>query len=218
MSERKANLHERATAGCVDSREVSAEPQPGAAVEKPVVVTLQEAYHGTTRLVELAGGRRLEVTIPPGVDTGTTVRYTGYGRSRHKGGSPRNLYLVIAVQPCPGFERRGNDLYYESVANLAELALGTEVRIRTLDGRILSMTVPAGTQPGQRFRLAGQGMPHLGQIVQRGDLYVTVNTQIPSGLEKKRTAMKHANSVPNDAKIFMVGIGAGLLLYWLFIV
>jgi curved DNA-binding protein len=204
-------------------------PRRGADVERTVVVTLQEAYTGTTRLVELASGRCFAVKIPPGVDTGTKVRYTGYGLSGHKGGSRGDLYLVIDVRSDPSFERRGDDLYHQREANLAELALGTEARIRTLDGRILGLTIPAGTLPGQRFRLAGEGTPQLHQPDQRGDLYVTVNAKIPPSLEKIRAGVRLRSQAPHEPTsheddifvllfltvLFAAGIGAGLLLYWL---
>jgi curved DNA-binding protein len=133
-----------------------AKPRAGADVERKVEVTLQEAYTGTTRLVELASGRRFTVKIPPGVETGTRVRFAGYGKRGNNGGARGDLYLRIEVRPCPGFARRGNDLYSQCSLNLAELALGTEARIRTLNERLLALTVPAGTPPGQQFGWQGK--------------------------------------------------------------
>jgi curved DNA-binding protein len=207
-------------------------PRQGADAEHKVAVTLKEAYCGTTRLLEKAGGRRIAVEIPPGVATGTRVRFTGYGKRGNNGGAPGDLYLLIEVRPCQAFERRGDDLYSQCSLNLAELALGSEVRISTLNGRILTLAVPAGTEPGKRFRLAGQGMPKLRKPEERGDLYVTVNMKLPARLSRKQYALlRHlggeavsapAGHTSDDsislivlAVIFLAGIGAGLLLYWL---
>jgi curved DNA-binding protein len=198
----------------------------GADVERTVKVTLQEAYSGTIRpytAITAAGQERhAEFAIPPGVATGTRVRYTGYGLFGRAGGAPGDLYLLIEVRPCSSFERQGANLYHQYAANLAELALGGEIPIRTPDGRTLALTLPAGTLPGQRFRLAGEGMPHLHQPDERGDLYVIVSA--------KPLVVGKTTSVPNDSDwqtdeiiglviiavfFVVVGIGAGLLLYWL---
>ncbi|HZA24458.1 MAG TPA: J domain-containing protein [Dehalococcoidia bacterium] len=161
-------------------------PRQGADVTRKVALSLQEAYSGATRLVELVSGRCFTVQIPPGVDTGTRVRFTGYGKRGNTGGAPGDLYLVIEVRPHPWVERRGNDLDYQYAANLAELALGVKAQIRTLDERLLTLTIPAGTPPGQRFRLVGEGMPRLGQPDERGDLYVTVNMKRPQNLSQRQ--------------------------------
>jgi curved DNA-binding protein len=208
------------------------EPRLGLDGAHKVVVSLKEAYRGTTRLVELAEGRRFAVEIPPGVATGTRVRFTGQGKRGNNGGVPGNLYLIIEVRPHPGFARQGNDLYHQCEANLAELALGGEIRVKTVDERILGLTIPPGTLPGQQFRLAGEGMPMLRKPEERGDLFVTVNLKLPAGLSRKQDALLRllggeAASAPADhtsddsiglialAVIFLAGIGAGLLLYWL---
>jgi DnaJ-class molecular chaperone len=210
------------------------QPRAGSDQERKVEVTLQEAYTGTTRLVELAGGRCFAVKIPPGVATGTRVRFAGYGLSGRAGGSPGDLYLLIKVRPCSSFQRRGNDLYHQYAANLAELALGGEIPIRTLNGRTLALALPAGTLPGQQFRLAGAGMPQLHQPDERGDLYVTVNATLPRGgkipdqqtsreegkTTKQQTPQEDASGEPVFialllTALFVAGIGAGLLLYWL---
>jgi curved DNA-binding protein len=226
-----ADMHDRFSWRNVRTQQ-HAEPVPGADVEQPVTVTLKEAFHGTTRLLiqQLASGqeRPLEVKIPLGVDTGTRVRFTGYRLSGHAGGAPGDLYLLIEVRPCSGFERRGNDLYHQCEANLAELALGTEISVKTVDEKILALTIPPGTQPGQRFRLAGQGMPRLGKPHQHGDLYVTVNAKIPPDLAKllekiRRSQAPHDPTCREDdifallflVVVFVAGIGVGFILYWL---
>ncbi|MES2210654.1 MAG: J domain-containing protein [Chloroflexota bacterium] len=148
-------------------------------VEAIAEVTLEEAFHGASRIVEVAG-RRLEVAIPRGVDTGSRVRLTG------KGPDGRDLIVVIRMQPHATFTRRGADLEREIPLTLREALLGAEVPVRTLKGRVL-LTVPSGTQNGKSFRLTGQGMPRLkGDAA--GDLYVRVRVVLPSHLSDEARA------------------------------
>ena len=144
-----------------------------APVEAIADITLEEAYHGATRIVEVAG-RRLEVTIPRGVDSGSRVRLTG------KGPDGRDLVVVTRSQPHPVFTRRGTDLEREVPVTLREALLGAEVPVRTLKGRVL-LKLPAGTQTGRSFRLTGQGMPKL-KGGGSGDLYVKVRVVLPRQL------------------------------------
>jgi len=151
--------------------------QPASA-EYPVDITLEEAYLGATRLMELSGGRRLEVKIPPGVDNGSRVHIpAGKGREG-------NFYLVISVQPDPTFERRGRNLYRDIEVPLEDAILGSEITVPTLRSRV-ALTIPPETQNGQRFRLAGQGMPSLNQPGSKGDLYATVRVKLPINLSNE---------------------------------
>lgn len=148
--------------------------QPSSA-EYPVDISLEEAYLGTTRLMELSGGRRLEVKIPPGADNGSKIHIpAGKGREG-------NFYLVVSVQPDPTFERKGRNLYREIEVSLEDAILGGEIPVPTLRSRV-ALTIPAETQNGQRFRLAGQGMPSLNQPGSKGDLYATVKVKLPTDL------------------------------------
>jgi DnaJ-class molecular chaperone len=150
-----------------------------AAIEAQADLTLEEAFHGTTRLVDL-DGRRLEVTIPRGVATGSRVRLAG------QGGDGRDLVVVVRVRPHPVFARHGADLEREIPVTLREALLGAEVPVGTLKGRVL-LTIPPGTQTGRRFRLAGQGMPHLrGDAV--GDLFVRTRVVLPTALSDEASA------------------------------
>ncbi len=141
-----------------------------AAVEAVAELSLEEAFHGTTRLVEVEG-KRLEVTIPRGVDTGSRIRLTG------RGGDGRDLVVVTRVRPHPTFTRRGADLEREIPITLREALLGAEVPVPTLKGRIL-LTIPPGTQQGRMFRLTGQGMPRF-TGTGTGDLYVKTRVVLP---------------------------------------
>ena len=148
------------------------------AAEASAELGLEEAYHGATRLVDV-DGKRLEVSIPPGVETGTRIRLTGRG----PGG--RDLYVVCRVRPHPVFTRRGADLERETALTLEEALLGAEVPVGTLKGRVL-LTIPAGTQAGRTFRLTGQGMPRF-RGSGHGDLYVRVRVVLPTKLSAEAT-------------------------------
>lgn len=137
-------------------------------------IGLEEAWHGTTRLVEV-DGKRLQVTIPRGADSGTRVKLSGQG----PGGG--DLVVVVRVRPHPIFARRGADLERELPLTLGEALLGSEVPVATLKGRVL-LRIPAGTQNGRIFRLKGQGMPHL-RGEGAGDLLARVRVLLPGPLE-----------------------------------
>lgn len=161
-----------------------ARPRRGQDVEQPVSVTLDEAYRGTARLVEVLGEngepRRLEVKIPPGVRDGSRVRVAGEGGPGVGGGARGDLFLVIGVLPHPGFERKGDDVTAEIPVPLSTAMLGGEVAVQTLKGR-LALRIPPETQNGRTFRLAGQGMPKLGGGGS-GDFFAKVRVVLPTSL------------------------------------
>jgi curved DNA-binding protein len=151
--------------------------------EQPVSISLTEAYSGAQRSLKI-GNRRYEVKIPAGAQSGTKVRIAGAGPSDSSGGKG-DLYLVIDVTPDSNYERKGSDLYLESKIGLTTAVLGGQVTIQTLAGPV-SLTIPAGTQPGQTFRLSGRGMPHLKDKRDHGDLYVKIRVAIPRQLSSKQ--------------------------------
>ena len=149
--------------------------------EFPVAVTLEEAFSGAARRLQLQDGRRLEVKIPPGVDNGSRVHISA---DRSHGG---DFYLIVSVKDHGRFRRQGKDLFVEVEVDLDDAVLGGELTVPTLTGR-LALTIPQGTQNGRRFRLAGQGMPALispantprNDVDHRGDLYATVKVKLPA--------------------------------------
>jgi len=152
----------------------------GQDVEAEVDLSLEEAFHGTARLVQV-GDRRLEVKVPAGVETGSKIRLRGKAGSGEEAG---DLYLVAKVRPHPVFSRNGADLTREVPITLGEALLGSEVGVETLGGRVI-LTIPPGTQQGQTFRLAGKGMPRL-RGDSRGDLLVRTRVVLPGKLEGKQ--------------------------------
>lgn len=161
------------TGGTGAGRVARSKPRP-AEIEAPAELTLEEAFHGTTRLVEI-DGKRYEVRIPRGADTGTRVRLSG------KGPDGRDIVVTVRLRPHDVYTRRGADLERELQVTLREALLGAEVPVTTLKGRIL-LTVPAGTQAGKTFRLTGRGMPKL-KGDGSGDLYVKVRVVLPTKLD-----------------------------------
>lgn len=122
--------------------------------------------------------RRLLVKIPAGVDGSAQVRLTGEGDAGLNGGSPGDLYVALAVEPNPLFQRQGDDVIYELELNMAQAALGCEVMAPTLEGDN-ALRVPPGTQSGHVFTLKGKGVPHL-RGHGRGDQLVVVRVTVPS--------------------------------------
>jgi DnaJ-class molecular chaperone len=162
-------------------------PVSGPDLEHTVEVSFEEAMRGTTAPVQLlrrdGGIERLHVKIPPGVDTGSKVRVAGKGETGRYSGPPGDLYIVIRVRPHAYFARQGNDILCEVPVTLPEALLGAKIEVPTIDGKA-TMTLPAGTQNGRRFRLRGKGAPAL-QGGGRGDHYVTVHVVLPEKLDAR---------------------------------
>lgn len=152
------------------------------AVEQPVSISFMESYLGTQRLFQV-GNKKIEVKIPAGAKTGTKVRVAGAGP--RQGNRASDLYLVIDVKPDPHFERQGDDLHTEVEIDLATAVLGGEVTVATPSGNVL-LKIPAGTQPGQLFRLKGKGMPILRQPGMFGNLMVRIKVRIPKNLTREQ--------------------------------
>jgi curved DNA-binding protein len=150
----------------------------GRDVEQPVRISLSEAYLGARRTFT-RDGKNLEVTIPAGAKSGTRVRLSGQGSSGQA--QAGDLYLLVDVEPDARFERQGDDLYADVDADLYTALLGGEVKVPTPAGD-LALTLPAGSQPGQTFRLKGRGMPHLRNPSVQGDLYARLRVALPTHL------------------------------------
>lgn len=167
----------------------AARPRRGQDYEQPITITLEEAFNGSQRTLETRTSdgrvRRLEVKIPAGVKDGSRIRMAGEGGPGIAGGPRGDLYLVVNVQPHPLYKREGNDLHAELPVDFTTLVLGGEASVPTLRGTTLSLKIPPETQNGTVFRLAGQGMPVLGNPTQRGDLYVKVKAVLPTRLTER---------------------------------
>jgi len=161
--------------------------QRGQDREHNVQISLEDAFHGTTIQLQWEDGKRIESKIPPGVHTGSRVRLSGQGDPGMEGSQAGDLYLKIHVKPDPVFKRDKDDLKIDLPVDLYTVVLGGKVNVQTID-KSVELTIPAGTTNGKTFRLRGLGMPKLRSPKERGNLYATVNVQIPKDLsaeEKK---------------------------------
>jgi molecular chaperone DnaJ len=149
--------------------------------EGRVITTPCERCRGQGRVRNV---RRVPVNIPAGVDDGVNVRVTGEGEVPPRGGTPGNLFILLTVTPHPYFKRQGTDILFELPVSFADVALGSEVEVPTLDGKE-TVKIPAGTQVGQVFRLKGKGVPVVHSST-RGDQLVVVKLQTPKNLSARQ--------------------------------
>jgi len=157
----------------------------GRDVEQEIELGLEDAYHGTTRRLSIkfdGHARTVDVRIPAGIGDGSRVRVAGEGESGSGGAAAGDLYLRIRLKAHPQFERKGKDLYTHVRIPLTTAVLGGEVEVKTLGGKLLRLKIPEGTQNAQLFRLKGHGMPAVGKPGEHGDLYATVDVELPKQL------------------------------------
>src|SRR5205814_4252904 len=138
-------------------------PERGSDVEADIMVTLEEALHGSKRPISLRRGNSnkvesYEVKIPKGVHEGQRIRLAGQGEAGAGGGKSGDLFLRVRLAKHPDFTVEGSDLLHEVKIAPWQAALGTELKVPTLEGTV-RLKVPAGTQGGQRFRLRERGLP-----------------------------------------------------------
>jgi DnaJ-class molecular chaperone len=181
------------------------EPQPGSRrarggrarqrqgddVEQALPLTLEDAFHGITRRISIkrdGHARTVDVRIPAGVKDGSRVRIPGEGGPGVGGGASGDLYLRIRLAPHARFERRGQDLHVKVGVPVTTAVLGGEASVPTLSARDLRLKIPAGTQNGQVFRLRGHGMPSATNAEERGDLFATVDVEVPRTLTPEQRA------------------------------
>ena len=149
--------------------------------------------------------RTFQVRIPPGVKDGARIRLRGHGEPGPPGAEPGDLYGRVHVRPHPFFRRRGDDLEVEVPITYTEAALGAEIQVPTLDGPV-TMRVPPGTPSGKTFRLRGKGAPRRGG---QGDLYVTVNVEVPARLSKEeRELLEKLRAAERESPRRRLGVSA----------
>jgi curved DNA-binding protein len=156
-------------------------PIPGEDYEVTVRIGLEEAFRGTERAFQL-NGHELRARIPRGATDGQRLRLRGKGGPGANGGPPGDLYLQIALEPHPLYRASGHDLEIEVPLAPWEAALGAQVDVPTLEGRV-SMKVPPGSKGGQKLRLGGKGLPKPGGGA--GDLYAVLNIVVPATLTER---------------------------------
>lgn len=150
-------------------------PMPGDDIEGELPLTLDDVLRGGQRRITL-DGRSLDVTIPRGIRDGATLRLAGQGGRGSNGGPPGDVFLRVRLTPHPRYRVAGDDLEMDLPLWPWQAVLGAEVRVDTPDGPV-TLTVPPGTQSGQRLRLRGRGLPRGDG---RGDLYAVVRIVVPT--------------------------------------
>ncbi len=158
-------------------------PRRGADYRTQVTISFEEAIFGTEKQIS-ANGSNLKVKIPAGIDDGMQIRLRGKGGEAPEGGEKGDLYVVIHVKPHKHLTREGALILSEERISMVDAALGTEVEVETVDGKI-TMKVPAGTQSGTPFKLSGHGVPFRADG-DRGPHIVTIIVETPKNLSKKQ--------------------------------
>ena len=139
----------------------------------------------------------IKVKIPAGIDDGQTLNLRGKGNAGLDGGPAGDLLITVFVKPHPLFERDGNSVLMEMPVTFAQAALGAEIEVPTIDGRV-KLTIPEGTQPGSVFRLRGKGIPYLqSKGGGRGDQFVTITVTVPKNMtsEQKERLRAYADAM-----------------------
>jgi len=166
----------------------------GRSVQAALTISFEEAVKGTRRMIDPSslgvrglGSSPVEINIPAGVDNGFQIRMDGQGLPGPQGVPPGDLLVQILVAPSPRFQRDGFDLYTEARLGMADAALGTSVEVSTIDGKA-EVKVKPGTQPGDKLRMRGYGVPMdlVGQRGRRGDQYVVVQVTVPRHLTQRQ--------------------------------
>jgi len=144
--------------------------------------------------------KKIKVSVPAGIDDGQSFRLRGEGNAGSNGGPSGDLLVTVSIRAHKIFRREGSTVLCEMPITFAQAALGAEIEVPTLDGKV-RYAVPEGTQTGTTFRLKGKGIPYVG-YKNRGDQYVTVVVETPTGLskEQKELLKKFCDSVADEAQ------------------
>ena len=166
--------------------------QPGARQKRTVngedaqaemEITLEDAYHGGTKQISL-NGEKLNLKLKPGIREGQILRMKGKGSPGRNGGAPGDLLITMHVTPNPVYERKGDDLYFDTAIDAYTAILGGKVTVQGM-GKSVQMNIPAGSDSNKTFRLKGMGMPVYGNPEINGDAYVRIVIQVPKQLSEK---------------------------------
>lgn len=151
---------------------------------------------GTGRLRQ---EKTLQVAIPAGIEDGTRIRLAGEGEAGMRGGPPGDLYVFLNIRPHRFFQRESSNLYCRVPVPMTTVALGGTIEVPTIDGKRMKVSIPAGTQTGQQFRLKGKGMTIM-RSPHRGDMFVEVLVETPVNLTKKQRELlqQFAGDAPED--------------------
>lgn len=181
-------------------RQAAPPPQRGADIEHEVTLTFMQAVRGVTLPLQIdRDGKRetIEIKIPAGVNDGSRIRIKGRGQGEL--GSAGDLFIITRVLPHDYFRREGLDIFVDLPISVYDALLGAKVDVPTLDGPMVQMTIPPGTNSGAKLRLKGRGIE---RGTEKGDQFVTVKILVPKNLDAsdQETIRKLAAKNPVDAK------------------
>lgn len=173
-----------------------AQPRKGRTVQTAMTLSFEEAVKGATKFVDLSSlgipgldAQRVEVTIPAGIDSGQVLTVAGKGAPGPKGLPPGDLMIQVMVRPSMhGLVRDGFDLHVEIPVNMVDAALGSTVEVPTVEGGKAEVKVKPGTQPGDKLRMRGYGVPMdvIGYRGRRGDQYVKIKVTVPKHMSEQQ--------------------------------
>jgi len=165
------------------------QPQKNRDITLSMTIGLEDAFTGKQSPIQFntPSGRRVEliVNIPGGVDNGVRIRFQGQGDHGNTSLPPGDLYILINVADHPIFSRNESGLIVAAKIDAIDAIVGTKHRITGIDGQIMDVTIPPGTQHGATMRIPSRGMPKGPNLTERGDLLVTVNVVIPIGISSE---------------------------------
>lgn len=159
-------------------------PTRGADYRSSTTISFEESIFGTTKTISL-NDQTIKLKIPAGIDDGMSIRLSGRGGPAPAGGTKGDLYVQIRVRPHKRLTREGAIILSEETISMVDAALGTEIDIETVDGKI-TMKIPAGTQSGTPFKLSGHGVPLMHSDGQRGPHIVNILVETPKNLTRKQ--------------------------------
>jgi curved DNA-binding protein len=172
-----------ATSGFGGGRRRASRQAKGSDFQAETELTLEEAFHGTTRQINL-GEQKLNLKLKPGIADGQVLKMKGKGAPGANGGPNGDLYITIHIARHPHFERKGDDLYFDQPMDVFTAILGGKLPIRTID-RTLNINIPAGTDSDKVFRLKETGMPNYDTPTRHGDTYVKIIITVPKNLSQQ---------------------------------
>ena len=152
--------------------------------EANMEITLEEAYHGTSRILQLQN-QKIRINTKPGTQDGQKLRIKGKGAPGFNGGPAGDLFINVSVLPHSLYQRKGNDLIQKINVDLFTAVLGGKTEINTFSGPV-KVTIPQGTQNDKTLRIKGKGMPLYGKKDQFGSMLVKININIPSNLSEEQ--------------------------------
>lgn len=177
------------------SHDYSKQSAMGIDLEADLNITLEEAFNGGERIINV-DGKKVKIKINPGIKDGQRLRLKGLGRARTQNGQRGDLYLNIHILQHPFYEIKDSDLYYNLDIDLYTAVLGGKEYIRTLDGKTISINIPEGTDSGSILRLKNLGMK---KDSGRGDLFVRINVIVPKNLsEEEKQLFRKLQNLKKD--------------------